>query len=234
MKKLLLSLFLISSLGLSAQTNVVKLNLMGLGLGNFSFQYERTITEHSSVCLGLSFLPSRGLPTVVLNQDSSGDLKFIAFSGWSITPEYRYYFTGKAPKGFYIAPYFRHSSYSIEKLGIQYTNQTTNENKTAFVDGKYTASTVGLMFGAQWLLGEHFTLDWWIIGAGFGSQKATISGSGNFDPSEQQDIRDNIAQLDKDFPGTLTYTVTSNSLSVDYKYNLPAIRAFGLCLGYKF
>ncbi len=234
MKKLLLSILLFSTVAVNAQTNVVKWNLMGLFLGNVSLQYERTLNEHSAVALGFGFLPSRGLPTIITDEDSTGDLKLLSISGFSITPEYRYYFSGKAPKGFYMAPYIRYSKYSIDKLGVSYNSSTTGLDERIFVDGSFKATTLGLMFGSQWLLGEHMTLDWWILGVGFGSQKATIAGTGNFDASEINDIKSDLADMDEDFPGELEYTVSSNSVSVAYKYGAPAIRGFGLCLGYKF
>lgn len=234
MKKLLLTLLLFSSLALNAQTNVVKINVMSLFLTNVSLQYERTLNEHSSVALGFSFLPSRGLPSFTVKDNNSEDLGALSFGGWSITPEYRYYFSGKAPKGFYMAPYFRHASYSIDALGVTYNSSTTGLDERVFVDGNFKSNVLGLMFGSQWNLGEHMTLDWWILGFGFGSQKATIAGSGNFDPLEQQDLRNDIADIDNDVPGDLTYTVTSNTISVSYKYSSPAVRGFGLCLGYKF
>ena len=232
MKKIALSILMLSTIISNAQTNVIKLNLFALGLTNISMQYERTISEHSSVALGLSMLPSRGLPSAAINADSSGTLKGLTFSGWSITPEYRYYFSGKAPKGFYVAPYFRYSKYSIDKVGVTYASSVTNQDETVFVDGSFKTTVIGLMLGSQWLLGEHVTLDWWIIGAGFGSATATVTGSGNFDATQRADLTHEMETFD--VPGTVTATVTSNSISAEYKTGLPAFRGFGLCLGYKF
>ena len=54
MKKILLSIFMLSAFAAGAQTNIVKWNAFGMFLGNISLQYERTLNEHSSVALGLS------------------------------------------------------------------------------------------------------------------------------------------------------------------------------------
>lgn len=71
--------------------NIIKLNLTSIGFGNFYLQDEYTLNGSSSVALGLSYLPSRSLPTTITTDDSSGNLKNISFSGFSITPEYRWY-----------------------------------------------------------------------------------------------------------------------------------------------
>jgi hypothetical protein len=237
MKKLLLSILLFTALSSSAQTNIVKWNAFGMFLGNISLQYERTLSEHSSVALGLSYLPSRGFPTVAISSDDAtqeADLKKLSFSGFAITPEYRYYFTGKAPKGFYAAPYFRYSKYSFDDVVITYNNSTTNVDERVTAGGDFKTAVIGVMLGAQWELGEHFALDWWIIGAGFGGQKGTFSAVGDFSNSDIEDIKTELASTDADFPGSFKSTVTSSKVEIEYKSGFPAIRGFGLCLGYKF
>ena len=97
MKKIITTCFILIGLTTQAQDNQIKLNLFALALGNISLQYEHTLKEHSSICLGVSILPSRYLPTVITDKDSSGALKLLSFSGFSFTPEYRYYFSGNAP-----------------------------------------------------------------------------------------------------------------------------------------
>ncbi len=60
MKKLVLSIFMISALAVNAQENIIKLNLLGLALGNIGVQYERTLGEHSSLAMGISLQHSEG------------------------------------------------------------------------------------------------------------------------------------------------------------------------------
>jgi hypothetical protein len=234
MKKLVLSIFMISALAVNAQENIIKLNLLGLALGNIGVQYERTLGEHSSLAMGISYLPSRSLPDFVIDEDSTTSLKSMSFSGWTFTPEYRYYFSGKAPKGFYVAPYFRYSTFIVDKVDISYTSTTTNQEVKVPADGSYKATTVGLMLGSQWLLGEHMTLDWWILGVGFGSQEAEITALGDFSQIDIQDIKNELADIDEEIPGSMDYTVTSNSVNIKYDPEMPGFRGFGLCLGYKF
>lgn len=233
MKKTITLCLIFASIFVQAQDNQIKLNLFSLFVGNFSLQFEHKISDHSSLCFGASYLPSRNLPSVITKQDSTGNLDGLSFSGFSFTPEYRYYFSGKAPKGFYLAPYIRYSKYSIEKVGIDYTNTSTNQTQTVYLAGDMKTTVVGLMLGSQWTLGEHFTLDWWMIGAGVGSNKSTFTGYGNFSPSDIADIKSSLQDTKGNIPGTLSYEVNSTSASISY--SLPvAFRGAGLCLGYRF
>lgn len=234
MKKILTLLFLSAILQVSAQANIVKLNVLGLAYGNFGVQYERTLGAHSSVAMSVAFLPSRHLPGFVVDDNSTSELKSLTFSGWSFTPEYRYYFSGNAPKGFYAAPYFRYSNFPINQYVLSFTSSTTGLTREVITSGSYKATSIGLMLGSQWLLGENLTLDWWIIGAGIGSQKADAAGLGSFSATDIQDIKNELADLAEDAPGDFTYTVSSNSVYIKYEPSFPAIRGFGLCLGYKF
>ncbi len=132
------STFIIALLGLVLTTgvraqdhpNVVKINLFGLAARNFSLQYERALTKKSAVALGFGFLPSGAIPLVpqsAFDSDSSGTLKSITLSGFSITPEYRWYPGTKdgAPNGFYLAPYIRYSKYSIATT-VNFDDPSTN------------------------------------------------------------------------------------------------------------
>jgi hypothetical protein len=239
MKRIFTTLLLaVTMIAANAQNDMVKLNLFGLAFTNISLQYEHSLNTHSSVALGFSILPSRSFPTFGVKQDGASaddyDIKTLKISGLSITPEYRYYFSNKGPKGFYAAGYFRYAKYSLDNFVVNYASVSGGPNDRAtMVSGDYKATLVGIMFGAQWTLGDNWVLDWWILGAGFGSQKASISGTGQFSADNQADIKESIADID--MPGIdLTTTVTSSSVTVDYKSTLPAFRGFGLCLGYRF
>ena len=71
----------VASAGASDATkSVIKLNLFALGLTNFSLQYEYAFHKDMSGALGISFMPSRGLPGP-LSSDSL--TKGITLSGWS-------------------------------------------------------------------------------------------------------------------------------------------------------
>jgi hypothetical protein len=215
----------------SGHLNILKINVLALGLGNFSLQDEFTLSGHTSVALGFSMLPNRYLPAALVKEDSSNNIKNIQFSGMSVTPEFRYYFTGKAPKGFYAAPYIRYSKYKADSY--TYTYDDNGVDNTMLMDGEYKVFGLGLMLGAQWKLGKHIALDWWILGATMGTNEVSMHSSGTFSPSQQQSIKDDINSIDLPV-GSIESTVTSTSVDVKVDVGVPAARAFGLALGYIF
>lgn len=100
------------------------------------------------------------------------------------------------------------------------------------------------MIGSQWLIGKHFSIDWWILGAGGGKAKfniesKSIDGKLNMSTQEQADLKaditDNIGELGSFGKGDLTVETTSSSATATVK-GLPmtSIRGFGLCLGFAF
>ena len=234
MKKtiLLISLFFTTLLNSYAQSNIIKVNVLSLALVNFSLQDEYSLNGHMSVALGFSYMPQRGLPSVVLKEDPSNNAANLKFGGTSYTPEFRYYFKGEGPKGMYISAYYRYSKYNTDQYVFSYAS-SNGSNQDVTLNGDYTTSVVGLMLGSQYLLGKNFTLDWWIIGAGFGSQKGDYTGTGAFTDQDQQDIKDEVASINTP---AVKISVTTSSTQVNLKVDpkFPAFRAFGLCLGYRF
>jgi hypothetical protein len=213
-----------------AQNNIVKWNLSALSLVNFSLQYEHVLGPKSTVALGLSMLPSLGVPATITDKTGNEDLASLSISGWAITPEYRYYCSGEAPKGFYFAPYLRISKYSIDDLNISYTSNGIA--KHTLISGAVKSTMFGLMIGKQWRKGDHWVIDWWIVGAAIGSRKATATGTGNFSVEDQASITDKSNTID--IPGDFKITTTATQVDVTYDIPYPAIRGFGFCVGYRF
>lgn len=229
---------------------VVKLNLFQLPLLNFSLQYECAVHKNISAALGFSFLMPRGIPNSIYepSQNANGFL-LPKFKGWSVTPEFRFY-PGKkeehqAPHGFYLAPYFRYSKYSISGQYLNYsvdTNGVTHDDHYT-MKASYYGFTGGLMMGSQWIIGEHFSIDWWIFGFGAGKAKFQIDatstdGSIYLNASDQAqlrtDITNNIGELGRFGAGSVSVETTTNSAKVTVS-GLPmtSIRA-GLTVGFKF
>ena len=236
MKTKLIATLLVAMLCLSAttkaQSNIVKINLAALALVNISIQDEYSINGNSSVALGLSYLPTRGLPSVLSSKDSTGNIAGISFKGFSITPEYRYYVAGNGPEGFYIAGYFRYADYTLNNFYYNYTN-SHNITQLYGMSGDWKVTAAGLMIGAQWKLGDNFVFDWWIIGGAFGKNGGSLTGTGPLSAQDQADFKKNIS--DVNIPtGSLTYSVTPNSVTITYDTGVPAIRGAGLCFGYLF
>ena len=136
MKSKLYSILLVLMLASAttfAQQNVIKINILAPIVKTFNVQYERALNDNSSLQLGFFYTGF-----------SSGDTKF---SGFGITPEYRFYLSETAaPKGVYIAPFFRYQSFIIKDV------ETNSE-------GDFSALGGGVIIGKQWIFKEKISLD---------------------------------------------------------------------------
>jgi len=229
---------------------VVKLNLSQLFLTNIALQYEYGFHKNFSAALGVSYLVPRKLPTLVYDEPSSVD-GFISpkFGGFSITPEVRFYpgkkETRQAPHGFYLAPYFRYTRYKVSgDYNDVVSASVTNKYKGT---ATYSGNSFGLMIGSQWIIGKHFSIDWWIIGGGYGKAKlkleaVAVDGNLNYNAVQQEnlknDIKNNIGDLGRYGDGNLTVESTPNSASATVKglsnISLRGLVVFGLNLGFAF
>lgn len=226
---------------------VIKINLSQLAFTSISLQYEYGFHKNFSAALGVSYLLPRNIPSQIFTPSSNGEgYQLPKFGGWSVTPEIRIYpgkkVKHKAPHGFYLAPYFRYSKYSMKAEYID--SVSASERHTYDVKATYSGFTAGLMIGSQWLIGKHFSIDWWIIGGGAGKAKLKINATstdGSLNMSEQEqtnlknDINENLTELKSFGNGESTIETTPNSATATVK-GLPmtSIRGFGLCLGFTF
>jgi len=227
--------------------SVIKLNLTQLAFVNFSLQYEYGFHKNMSGALGVSLLMPKNLPSQIFKPSSNAEgWQLPKFGGYAITPEFRFY-PGKkeehqAPHGFYIAPYLRYAKY---KLTADYLELYENNTKTRTYKGTvtYGGVTGGLMIGSQWIINEHFSIDWWIAGFGAGEAHfyANVDSDGNLNLSEQEqadlkdDIRNDIGELGKFGKGAADIQTTSNSATLKIKgVPMQSVRMFGLNLGYAF
>jgi Protein of unknown function (DUF3575) len=216
--------------------NVVKLNLFALPLKNISIQYERAVARKVTVAGTFRFMPKGTIPfkstfeSLTDDPETERQMNDLRIGNFAVMPEVRYYL-GKqgAFRGFYLGLYANIASYSVN-VPIDYDNNGTTE--TIPMSGKLTGITGGLMIGAQFKLSKLVYLDWWILGPGYGSSNGKLSGQKNMDPIEQQDLRNELADLD--IPLTkFTYNVTSTGATMDFKGPWAGIRS-GLCIGFRF
>jgi len=160
MKKILLfgllSMLSVSSLN-AQKKNVIKIRPLTLVIGNYDLTYERAIGSKSSVALNFSFL----------NWDVKDEIKpyikgtvnSASISGYMVTPQYRYYFKGEAPKGFYINPFFQYGKYTVAQ------NNTDQYNFSSGSSASLSILGLGAGLGYQWVMGA-FTIDWNFFGIG--------------------------------------------------------------------
>lgn len=116
-----------------AQQNVIKINILAPIVKTFNVQYERALNDNSSLQLGFFYTGF-----------TSGDTKF---TGFGITPEYRFYLSETAaPQGVYIAPFVRYQSFNLKD------EETDSE-------GDFSAFGGGVILGKQWIFKEKIALD---------------------------------------------------------------------------
>jgi hypothetical protein len=223
------------------QVNIIKLNLTALPLKNYSLQYERTLNRKISFAVAFRTMPGTTLPfkSAILKQVNDGNadtrktIESFELSNYAITPEIRFYLSKKGfGRGFYIAPFYRYASFKTNTLNFDYEGLGTSG--TISLSGKLTANTGGLAFGAQWFLGRHLSIDWWILGHHYGSGKGDFEGlsSRSLTAQEQSDLRQQLEDLNIPFTDK-TVNVTANSASLKLDGPWAGVRA-GILLGFRF
>lgn len=137
----------VSSIAQTERMNALKMNVFSPFVQTFSVFYERALNEESSLQMGFFYTGF-----------SIDDTKF---SGFGLTPEYRYYFSDKGPmRGLYFAPYIRYQNFTLKN---EYEETDTNGNTTTKKDeGTLNTFGGGVLFGHQWLFNGKVALDLFI------------------------------------------------------------------------
>lgn len=239
---IILIVFCVSSF---AQKNVVKLNPLSVYyFKSVPLYYERILSNSISASMGFSYrmpLNVGGKLGSVLSDglsSSSGSSKITPLRGFAITPEIKFY-TGKknAPRGFYIAPYFRYSNY---KLGaeVDFTAET-GKNFNFDMDMKFKNIGGGVQLGVQWLIKDAVAIDWFFAGPRYESKSIEIDVSSSdtginwneLATEYEDDVNEAISGIP--FLGTITATSSSNGFNAKLPYWMINWR-FGLSIGYAF
>lgn len=215
---------------------IFKVSLTSLALKNYHFQYEHALSNKFSVSLAYRFQSFGTVPLKKYIEDAINDPDFnvgdFKMGNNAITPEVRYYVSGKKMKGFYIAAYARLANFDFQ-VPVEY--QSILIKKTALFTGKFKSTSGGLMFGSQFNLGKKLVLDWWILGGHYGSGSGDlVSTFGTpLTTQEQNDLRSSLNDLSIGVVKT-TSEVTANYAKITASGPWAGVRAFGLSLGFKF
>ena len=145
--------------------NIVKVNTAALLFSNVSLLYERKLNEHWTVLAGTGYRWGGSVPKVLGLGDVIVSSETNGITGFSITPEVRYYFNfcecGGSPSGLYAGLYGRFTKY--------YGSLTFNVwNGSEYYDALVTANMRelggGLQLGYQFIFKQRFTVDFMFAG----------------------------------------------------------------------
>lgn len=165
MKRLVLLAFIACGLCVQAQdmNGIIKTNPLGWLAGQYQVGYEHFLSEKASVQLMPGGIVGS---TTLFPNDSTSNLSPEAAgrAGFIVVPEFRYYFSGHAPDGLYIAPFGRYRSVTTTLKNDRSSSQTRSAVGGGFVLG-YQYSL------ANGLTGEVF------LGPQFKSTTTTFTGA---------------------------------------------------------
>jgi hypothetical protein len=231
---LTLGICTISGLKAQEKSNLIKLNLWPLSVGNIALEYERSLNEHLSINGTISYRPKANLPFKSLwksafDDDNNilGEAKLGAFS---ITPEVRFYISNKEVlKGFYIAPFVKYANYSVQ---TKITVDESNYHREVPISGTLNAFTAGVAVGNQWKLGENIYLDWRIVGPSYGFNNGKFEGKTPLNTDEQREVKRQLEEFDSNLM-KIKKEVNADGVTLSTSGPFAGIRT-ALSIGYRF
>jgi hypothetical protein len=169
--------------------NVMKVNVSSLLFRALAVQYERKLSRSKSFGMGIIYRPNFSTPILnVLMKDTGFTasaetlfmLKSSHYNALMLTPEFRFYFRKKAPRGLYLAPFLR---YKRETFTSDYRYQETGAGSAVMKTGEYknkiNTMGAGILFGLQILTKKRMTIDFWFLGPWVGMEYITNSSKIN-------------------------------------------------------
>jgi hypothetical protein len=222
--------------GLKAQekSNLIKLNLWPLSVGNIAIEYERSLNEHLSINGTISYRPKANLPFKSLWESAFDDdnniLGEAKLGAFSITPEVRFYIRNKEVlKGFYIAPFVKYANYSVH---TKITVDESNYHREVPISGGLNAFTAGVAVGNQWKLGENIYLDWRIVGPSYGFNNGKFEGKTLLNADEQREVKRQLDEFDSNLM-KIKKEVNADGVTLSTSGPFAGIRT-ALSIGYRF
>ncbi len=217
--------------------NIVKTNLAAYLFRNVNFSYERIFTQRFSLVATYSFMPAGPVPYVktIASGSTLKSAQQANVSYQSYTLEPRFYANKNGyGTGFYVAPYYRHSSVDVSGYTLNYSVGDIEES--AIMSGKVTGNSLGVLIGTQWAIGaaQRWMLDLSMLGAHYGVSKGDLQADSNrtLSPTEQQMLQNELNDLDVPF---IKIDAQANDHGATAKVSGPwaGIR-FGFSVGYRF
>jgi hypothetical protein len=225
-------------------SNVVKINLTSFLFKTFAVQYERKVAPKLSIALGAIYRPGSSLFMYNMLSQNAGNYNISPENAYSygtaklrrlaFTPEVKYYFKRKTPKGLYLSGFFRYQSDNTT-FNYKYneSNTTPSVEKIGLASIKENAYGGGILFGYQIVSKKKLAIDFWFLGPWLGINKTNFSSKINMS---------NINQFDKAIISSNLEPMAGNNALIwqndGFNTNLSSyklgIRTFGINIGYNF
>ena len=237
MNKIIFALLISATVGAQNSAddkmNIVKTNVTAYAFRNVNLTYERIINQKFSVAIGFGSMGKGSVP-FSKSYIKDTELSNVEVSLTNFTIEPRIYLGRGYGHGFYLAPYYRYSSFNADNIVL--TGNYGMGDVPLKISGKASGNSAGLMVGAQWFLGksDNWVLDFWMAGGHYGKGNGDFRGTSNrtLSPAEQQELKKKIDGLDIPF---VKYTSTTDANGANILVDGPwaGVRS-GLSVGYRF
>lgn len=215
--------------------NIPKINVMAMAFNNVSLYYERAIYPNVTASIGVGIKSSGKSQKLFEANDYNLKADFGSISGYSITPEFRYYLKTceeNLPAGFYAGVYFR---YNVYKTQADFVHQLPDSLPSTFSsDASLRELGVGIQLGYQLVVKKRFTVDFLFFGPRYSFLKLTNEFNGDITASAKQDVEDYVNSVIERFGGKGDFEMkqTTNQ-KFSGNMGFPSFR-FGISLGYAF
>ena len=146
-KQLLVPTLLLAGASVAqAQSNVIKLNTVSLGVKTLSLFWEHQTAIDRSLNIGV-FVTD-------YSHERSGSLQSqTQFQGFGLTTEYRIHPGTEALRGFFYGPYLRFQHYNYSETSVFYTNVPVEDKATLTTFGG------GIVLGWQGIIANHISIE---------------------------------------------------------------------------
>ncbi len=143
-----------------AQKATVKLSLGALPLRHIPVSLEWRTGERQSINVQAGYIIQRDAASLISTLTDQ-DLPQLILSGFTFTPEYRFYVlpfkTSEYLSGLYVGPMLRFQRLAAEtKFPVQGVGVTLSGSANTFRGGA--------QLGFQWVIKDRFVIDWFILG----------------------------------------------------------------------
>jgi len=203
--------------------------------GKVNVRGEWAYASNKSLSLLVGIPRPTKMPNLLENNfDLTGEGKTVKnrYTSFGAVLENRFYLAGRAPRGFYLAPYARYNHFSLAR-----TTENDKSNYATTFKGAINAVGLGGAMGVQFRLGDHVTMDATIVGIDFKWMRGTLTYSSDDPANDVAAFRDEVQKTVEDIPiigSKLSAAIDGNKIKVNTPgVALPGYR-FNLSVNYVF